>query len=126
MMNQILEKFYQQDWDTDDISFNPCSSMYHYRSPIVYAEMLQIISELQMNQIGMDLSKSVCFAVQIDGRMDRQQVDSKFVTSRYVPNDEVSVKNIFIGVTSSDKDGAEGLLDALCSSIEMVTPKQGP
>ena len=49
----------------------------------------------------------------------------KFVTARYVPNDEVSVKTIFIGVTSSDKGGAGGLLDALCSSIEMVTPKQG-
>lgn len=58
--------------------------------------------------------------MQIDGGVDRQQQDSKFVTARCVPEHEVSVETLFIGIVNSFKSGAEGLLDALCTSIESI------
>jgi hypothetical protein len=62
--------------------------------------------------------------VQIDGSMDRQQQDSKFVIARHVQENEVSVQTVFVGIVSSDKSGAEGLLDALCMSIVSLESKQ--
>lgn len=56
--------------------------------------------------------------MQIDGSSDRQQIDSKFITARYVPADEVCVKTLFLGVASSDKGGSAGLLDSLVSCLE--------
>ncbi|CAB3977527.1 E3 SUMO- ligase KIAA1586-like isoform X2, partial [Paramuricea clavata] len=58
--------------------------------------------------------------VQIDGSADKQQVDSKFITARYVPCDEVSVKTVFLGIASSDLGGAEGLLDSFTTCIENI------
>ena len=52
---------------------------------IVYAEMLQTMVELQMTKLGRGLGNSVCFAVQIDGSMDQQQLDAKFIAARSVP-----------------------------------------
>ena len=110
--NNMLDKFETNGWDTADISFNPPASMFHYRSPIIYAEMLEVIADLQKKQVGKTLSKSLCFSVKIDGSMDRQQQDSKFVTARYIPQNEVCVQTVFVGVISSDEGGAKGLLDA--------------
>jgi hypothetical protein len=39
--NNMLEQFEEKGWETTDISFNPSSSMWHYRSSIIYAEMLK-------------------------------------------------------------------------------------
>ena len=39
--NNMLEQFEEKGWETTDISFNPSSSMCHYRSSIIYAEMLK-------------------------------------------------------------------------------------
>ena len=56
---------------------------------------------------------TVCYFVRIDGSMDKQQQDCKFVTARHVPENEVSVGTVFVGVVCSEKSGAEGLLDSL-------------
>ena len=116
----MLEKFEERGWETTDVSFNPSSSMCHYRSPIIYAEMLQVIADIQRRNVFDVLHGSLCDSVQIDGSMDKQQQDCKFVTARYVPENEVSVRTVFIGVVCSEKSGAEGLLDSLCISLEDI------
>ena len=83
--------------------------MCHYRSPIIYAEMLEVIADLVRREVSKTLHNSLCYSVQIDGSMDRQQQDSKFVTTRHVQENEVSVQTVFVGIVSSDKSGAEGL-----------------
>ena len=81
--------------------------------------MLKVIADLQKNKVGDTLLKSLCFSVQIDGSMDWQKEDSKFVTARYIPPNEVSVQTVFVGVISDD----EGILDALCNSLADIAPK---
>jgi hypothetical protein len=68
------------------------------------------------------LKDCLCYSVQIDGSSDRQQVDSKFITARYVPPEEVSVNTLFLGISSSDLGGAcsPGLLDAFVSCLSGV------
>ena len=122
--NNVLDEFDKNGWDTADISFNTTSSMCHYRSPIIYAEMLEVIADLVRREVCKTLHNSLCYSVQIDGSMDRQQQDSKFVTARHVQENEVSVQTVFVGIVSSHKSGAEGLLDALCTSIASLESKQ--
>ena len=86
--------------------------MCHYRSPIIYAEMLEVIADIQRRNVFDVLHDSLCYSVQIDGSMDKQQQDCKFVTARHVPENEVSVGTVFVGVVCSEKSGAEGLLDS--------------
>ena len=64
------------------------------------------------------LKDCLCFSVQIDGSADKQQVDSKFITARLVPTNEVSVKTVFLGIATSDLGGAEGLLDSFISCLK--------
>ena len=116
----MLEKFEEKGWDTADTSFNPSTSMSHYRSPIIYAEMLKVIADIQRRNVFDVLHDSLCYSAQIDGSMDKQQQDCKFVTARHVPEDEVSVGTVFAGVVCSEKSGAEGLLDSLCISLENI------
>ena len=40
--NNMLEKFEKKSWDTADTSFNPSTSMCHYRGAIIFAEMLEL------------------------------------------------------------------------------------
>ena len=49
--NNVLDKFDKNGWDTADISFNTTSSMCHYRSPIIYAEMLEVIADLVRREV---------------------------------------------------------------------------
>ena len=86
--------------------------------------MLEVIADLVRREVCKTLHNSLCYSVQIDGSMDRQQQDSKFVTARHVQENEVSVQTVFVGIVSSDKSGAEGLLDALCTSIASLESKQ--
>ena len=118
--NNMLEKFEEKGWDTADTSFNPSTSMCHYRSPIIYAEMLEVIADIQRRNVFVVLHDSLCYSVQIDWSMDKQQQDCKFVTARHVPENEVSVGTVFFGVLCSEKSGAEGLLDSLCISLENI------
>lgn len=48
--------------------------------------------------------------------------DSKLLTERYVPENEVSVETVFVGVVSGEKVGAERLLDVLCTSLANIEP----
>ena len=82
--------------------------------------MRNIVVKFEMEKVAAELKNCICYSLQIDGSSDRQQIDSKFITARYVPIDEVCVKTVFLGVASSDKGGAAGLLDSLISCLESV------
>ena len=73
-----------------------------------------------MEKAATDLNKCLCFSVQIDGSADRQQIDSEFAAARFVPSNEISVQTLFLGISSSDKGGAEGLLYAFLTCLQNV------
>ena len=117
--NNLVNIFESKGWDADFVAFET-SSFYHYRDPVTYAEMRNIVTKLQMEKAATELKKCLCYSVQIDGSADRQQIDSKFITARFVPSNEISVQTLFLGISSSDKGGAEGLLDAFLTCLQDV------
>jgi len=118
--NNLLHIFRDNGWDADFVPYNQPGSAYHYRDPMTYAEMREIISEHEMKKVADLLKECVCYSVQIDGSSDKQQVDFKFITARFLPQNEVSVKTVFLGISSSDLGGADGLLDALTTCLKSV------
>ena len=84
------------------------------------AEMRSIVAKLQMEKATTDLKKCLCHSLQIDGSADRRQINSKFVTGRFIPSSEISNQPLFHGISSSNKGGAEGLLDSFCKCLENV------
>ena len=54
--------------------------------------------------------------------MDKQQQDCKFVTARHVPENEVSVGTVFVGVVCSKKSGAV----VVCSKKSLGFPVLQP
>ena len=71
--------------------------MCHYRSPIISAEMLEVIADIS-EEIDV-LHDSLCYSEQIDGSMDKKQQDCK----------------------EGKKCGAEGLFDSLCNSLDDIS-----
>jgi hypothetical protein len=108
--------------------FNPSSTALHYRNPVVYREMLQCVSQIELSNVVDGISASEGFAVQIDGSVDKYQTDNKFITIRYFDEDR-AMKTCFLGEAHSDKRGAEGLLEALicrldeCNLLEVAKQK---
>ena len=94
--NYVLQHFESKGWDSEFEPFQPLASTYHYRDPLIYAEMRKIIGAQGMKQVAQCLKGCLCFSVQIDGSTDKQQVDSKFITARYVPFNEVGVNTVFL------------------------------
>ena len=110
--NNLINIFESKGWDADFVLFEK-TNLYHYRDPVTYAEMRGIVAKLQMEKATRDLKNCLCFSVQIDGIADRKQIDSKFVTARFIPSNEISVQTLFLRISSSDTGGAEGLLDSV-------------
>ena len=69
----------------------------YYRDPVTYAEIRDVIGQQEMKKTSELLKDCLCYSVQIDGSADRQRVDSKFITARFLPPEEVSVKTVFWG-----------------------------
>ena len=101
--NNLVNIFESKGWDTDFVAFEK-SSFYHYRDPVTYAEMRNIVAKLQMEKAATELKKCLCYSVQIDGSADRQQIDSKFITARFAPSNEISVQTLFLGISSSERE----------------------
>ena len=116
--NALLHNFETERWDADFVPFNQPSSVYHYRNPVTYAAMRDIVAKQEIKKTANVLKDCLCFSVQIDGSADKQQVGSKFITARLVPTNEVSVKTVFLGIANSDLGGAEGLLDSFISCLK--------
>jgi len=55
--------------------------------------------------------------MQIDGSVDRQQADNKFVCARCIDSDG-SIQSVFLGVTEPESNGAKGLLEAVRSAAD--------
>ena len=113
----LINIFESKGWDADFVAFEK-SSFYHYRDPVTYAEMRNIVAKLQMDKTATELKKCLCYSVQIDGSAGRQQIDSKFITAIVVPSNEISVQTYILGISSRDKGGAEGLLDAFLTCLQ--------
>ena len=118
--NHLVRLFSKEGWDSNFVPYNQPASLYHYRDPVTYGETQEIIGKLEMKHVADCLKDCLCYSVQIDGSTDKQQIDSKFVTARYVPVDEVCVKTVFLGISSSDLSGADGLLDSFLSCMGSV------
>ena len=82
--------------------------------------MRDIIGKQELKKTAELLKDCLCDAVQIDGSADKQQVDSKFITARFVPAKEVSVHSVFLGILSSELGGVDGLLDSFISCLKGV------
>lgn len=79
--------------------FQPPVSTLHYRDPVIYAEMLGIIGDLERQRLRDEFKSAICVSLQIDGSVDRQNKDMKFVVARYVSENEPTVlQNYFVGV----------------------------
>jgi hypothetical protein len=97
--NHLFRVFQNEEWDAEFVSFDRPGSLYHYQDSVSYAEMRDIISQHEMEKTAKFLRDCLCYSVQIDGSSDRQQVDSKFITARYVAREEVSVNTLFLGIS---------------------------
>ena len=118
--NSVLRVFEEKGWDAEFVPFSQPASGYHYRDPTAYAEMRDIIGQQEMKKTADLLKDCLCYSVQIDGSADKQQVDSKFITARFVPAKEVSISSVFLGISSSELGCADGLLDSFISCLKNV------
>jgi hypothetical protein len=107
------------DWDVELDNYNPPASVFHYRDPVVYSEMLHVIAEIDMKKVAECLKQALCVAIQIDGSADRQNTDNKFVVARYISNDNpCEIRSAFLAVRQSENTGAQGLLDVVVKTCD--------
>lgn len=66
MMASSIQAKLKENWDAPLDSFIPSPSDLHYRDPVIYAEILQIIGTLERNKLSKNLSSAICYAIQID------------------------------------------------------------
>ena len=85
--------------------FNPSASVYDYRNPTVYREMLDTVAEVVMEDTIQEIIDADCFLLQVDGSVDKYSVDNKFITAHFVGRDK-NMKNIFLGESHSEMHGA--------------------
>ncbi|KAG8189523.1 hypothetical protein JTE90_008484 [Oedothorax gibbosus] len=89
-----------------DASFTPCASVFHYRNPNTYREMLDVVADTVMTPVLEELKAADCFSLQVDGSVDKYCIENIFITARYVTKSS-GIKNVFLGESFSDKHGAE-------------------
>lgn len=53
--------------DAQFVKLNPSPELLQYRNPVIYREMLDVVSSLTMEKVIKELEKADCFAIQIDG-----------------------------------------------------------
>ena len=117
--NQQISAYQENGLDANFKSFEPSANYLHHRNPVVYREMLDTVAAVVMEKTLENLRKSVCFALQVDGSVDKCTVDNKFVTARYL-NEEKALKNIFLGETHSEIRGADGLLNSVLNLFQKL------
>eukprot|EP00794_Sanderia_malayensis_P004959 gene4959-5604_t len=105
--------------DATPSRFQPSPIDLHYRDPVHYAEMLHIVATLEKEKLKKDLQNCLRFSVQIDGSVDAKQHDKKFVFIRFNKKDDpLSILVRFISAKQVEKRGAEGLFEAVITSLE--------
>ena len=106
-------------WDAELGRTAPPPEALRYRSPDAYREMLAIIAELERRKLRDKIAAGVVYSLQIDGSMDRQQLDNKFVTVRVFSGDG-QLATYLAGVVEPEEDGAPGLLEAIISIAKQL------
>eukprot|EP00794_Sanderia_malayensis_P000973 gene973-287_t len=79
-----MNQYHDHGLDVKFQKFQPSPQILHYRNPNAYNEMLQIVASLEMKKIVDELSSCEAFSLQVDGSVDKYQVDNKFITARYM------------------------------------------
>lgn len=69
--------------DSKFACFKPSSSAVHYKSPVIYREMLDMVAEITIESVTNELKNAECFTLQVDGSVDKYSIDNKFITARY-------------------------------------------
>jgi hypothetical protein len=109
------------DGDAAFSQFQPTAVDLHYRDPVHYAEILHIEGDMEREKLKEELQNCLRFAVQVDGSVDTKQQDKKFVFVRY--NDKsspLSIQTRLVSAKEVEKRGAEGLCDAVISSLKDI------
>jgi hypothetical protein len=107
-----VASFKDEGLDSQFSQLNPSSALLQYRNPVIYREMLDIVGTIVMAKVIEQLKKTDCFSLQVDGSVDKYGVDNKFITARFITEDQ-EITSVFLGESKSDKRGAEGLLDSV-------------
>ena len=78
-----IKTFNENSNDTSFSEYEPLPIDLHYRDPVVYAEMLSIIADLEIAKLKDKLNNVIRFSCQIDGSVDSMQNDNKIVFIRF-------------------------------------------
>lgn len=63
--------------------------------------MATIVIAVKENTVS-QLQNALCFAIQLDGSVNKCRVDNKFVTARFI-TEEPEIKSVFLGERKSSK-----------------------
>ena len=77
--DHVLAAVSDNGWEVDLQPFSPPNSALHYRDPVAYRDTVDLVASLEVEKLTSKITNSVCCAIQIDGSVNRQQVDNKFV-----------------------------------------------
>lgn len=103
--------------DAEFITFNPDSMDLTHLSPIVYHEMLSIVSKRLTARIAEFLQSCDCFAIQCDKSTDKYNIDSLFVTIRFMVPETFEMWVGYLGACHSDARGVQGMIEAIDSLL---------
>ena len=116
---RVWDAVCEDGWDVELGRAVPPPEALRYRSPDAYREMLGVIAELEREKLKDKIATSVVYAIQIDGSMDRQQLDNKFLTVRVIGGDG-QLATYLAGVVEPEEDGAAGLLEAITTIAKQL------
>ena len=114
-------KVYEQH-DVEFSGFCPSRVQLHHRDTMHYAEMLHIEGEMERKKLFQELQQCSKFSVQIDGAVDSQQQDKKYVFVRYNSLDSLlEIKTRLLSMRESTQRGAKGLFNVILSSLSGIS-----
>lgn len=111
-------KMYGKEEEGNFSLCQPTSAELHYRDPMHYAEMLNILGKSEKGDLAKEIKESICFSVQMDGSVDMKQQDKKFIFLRFNSvEDPLQIETRFLSVSEAEERGAKGLFGALVKSL---------
>ena len=111
-------KMYGQEEAVKFSPYKPTSAELHYRDPMHYAEMLNILAKSEKDVLAREIKESICFSIQMDGSVDTKQQDKKFIFFRLNSMaDPLQIETRFLSVSEAEERGAKGLFGALVKSL---------
>jgi hypothetical protein len=89
--------------------------------------MLDCVAECITEDMVEEIKGDDCFAMQVDGSVDKYSIDNVFITARYTAryiNKVKEMKVAFLGESYSHKRDAEDLSDAIVMNLEKIGLKK--